>query len=173
MAKEYSGNFRIMDAGGMTQSMVGVRYNEDGSPISGVVFGVNAVSELKTYHTNAPVLLPANYKEVWSPQSPPAIGLLCVHTEDYPLGEADNVLADAERLRRKIIDEVRGGVPVEEVEEAQTGTAPGTNPNATTGANTGTTSPGHTHTVIGDEDGDGDVDKQDKKLRKQRERENA
>jgi hypothetical protein len=127
MSEKHSGNFRIMDASGITQSMVGVRYNEDGSPISGVVFGVNTVSDLKIYHANQVVLLPSNYKEVWSPQSPPATGLLCVHTEDYPLGEADNVLADAERLRRKIFDEIRGGVPVEEVEQPPQH-VPGTRP---------------------------------------------
>lgn len=124
MSKGYSGNFRVMDAGGMTQSMTGVRYTEDSKPISGVVQSVNTVSKLEVYHANQLVLLPADW-ESWSMQNLPPTGLLCVHTEDYELGEADNVLAAAERLRKKVLDEMRGGTPVETtVEEAHAIEAP-------------------------------------------------
>jgi hypothetical protein len=125
----YSGNFRIMDAGGMTQSCIGARYNEDGTPISGVVFGVNTVSKLETYHANQLVLLPSDWQS-WSQSNLPPTGLLCVHTEDYPLGEADNVLAAADRLRRQVLDEMRGGgsveveVPADPAPTVQQNTAP-------------------------------------------------
>jgi hypothetical protein len=125
----YSGNFRVMDAGGMTQSCVGQRYEEDGKPISGVVFSVNTVSKLEVYHSNALRLLPPDWQS-WSMQNLPPTGLLCVHTEDYPLGEADNVLAAAERLRGKVLTEMRGGTTVEQpVEEP----APNTNQQGSAG----------------------------------------
>jgi hypothetical protein len=123
MSKQYSGNFRVMDAGGMTQSCIGVRYEEDGRPISAVIFGVNTVSKMETYHANQLVLLPADW-ESWSMSNLPPTGLLCVHTEDYGLGEADNILAAAERLRGKVLSEMRGGTTVEEEVEAP---APHTN----------------------------------------------
>jgi hypothetical protein len=125
----YSGNFRIMDAGGMTQSMTGVRYEEDGKPIVGVVQSVNTVSKLEIYVTNACVILSPDW-ESWSQSNLPPTGLLCVHTEDYGLGEADNVLADAERLRGKVLSEMRGGgsveveVPTDPAPTVQQNTAP-------------------------------------------------
>jgi hypothetical protein len=112
MSNRYSGNFRIMDAGGMTQSMEGARYSEDGKPLVGVVSSVNTVSKLEVYVTNSCVLLPPDW-ENWSQSNLPPTGLLCVPTEDYGLGEADNVLAAAERLRGKVLSEMRGGTTVE------------------------------------------------------------
>jgi hypothetical protein len=121
----HSGNFRIMDASGITQSMLGSHYTEDGAPLVGVVFAVNTVDKLETYVTNQCVLLPSNWQS-WSMQNLPPTGLLCVHTEDYGLGEADNVLAEAERLRGKVLAEMRGGggVTVEVPPDSTPNTAP-------------------------------------------------
>jgi hypothetical protein len=124
--KEYSGNFRVMAGNEMTHSMIGARYFEDGRPSEGIIFDLNTVSQLKIYNSNQVVLLPKDWQS-WSQQNLPPTGLLCVHTEDYPLGEADNVLAEAERLRGKVLAEMRGGGS-EVVEEVAPDATPSTAP---------------------------------------------
>lgn len=105
----YSGNLRVMGANGITHSAIGARYYEDGSVKDAIVFDLNTVSDLKVYNSNALVKLAIDFREAWTLANAGLIptGLLYVHTEDYPLGEADNVLAEAERLRGKLLNQMR------------------------------------------------------------------
>lgn len=162
--EKYSGNFRVMDADGMTHSAIGARYFEDGRPSEVVIFNVSTVGKVTIRNSNAVALLAADFRTAWGLDNFRAIptGLLCVHTEDYPLNEADNVLAEAERLRKSLFDQARPTTPTEGGDGADTG-QPGTRP-PSNNAPIAPTTP-----LEGDEDGDGDVDKRDKKLRRQRE----
>lgn len=102
----FSGNFRVMDADGMTHSAIGARYFEDGRPDEVIIFNLDTVGNVKIYNSNAVVLLPDDWRK-WSLTYLPPTGLLCVHTEKFGPGEADNVLAAAETLRGKVFGEMR------------------------------------------------------------------